>query len=77
MWVALKTKIVEKDVYFEITIESFPFVFPDIFRAELHLSSADIVPILDEGSIKHNPTDHLLTEPLMVKDNLGVTTHRK
>ena len=51
---------------------------PYVFGAQLHLASADVVPILNKGGVEHDTADHdLLHRSLMVEDNLGVIPHHK
>jgi len=77
VWVAVKTEIIEENVDLEVSIQYFALVLADVFRGELHLASANVISILNESSIEHNSANHRLTEPLVVEDNLSVSTHRK
>ena len=58
VWVTVKTKIVENYENFEIVVQDFTLVLADVLRRKLHLARANIVPILNKGSVKHYPANH-------------------
>ena len=75
--IAIKAKVVEEDINLKVSIQNFAFILPDVLRTQLHFASADVISILNECRIKHYPANHLLLEPMMVENNLCITTHRK
>ena len=77
MRVAVRTEIVKENVNFEVLRNHFSLVFADIFWRELHLTSADIVTILDEGSIKHNSAEGVIFEGLVSEFDFYVASQRK
>ena len=77
MRVAVRTEIIEENVNFEVLRNHFSLVFADIFRRELHLTSADVVSILDESSIKHNSAEGVIFERLVSEFNFDVASQRK
>lgn len=76
MRVTIMAELVEENVDLEILIQNFAFVFSDVFRAQLHLACANVVSILNESSVEHYTANHSFTcEPLVIEDNLGITSH--
>ena len=48
MGVAIETKVIKENIYFEILVQNFAFVFADVFRTQLHFTGTDVVAVLNE-----------------------------
>ena len=77
MRIAVKTIVVEKNIYFKIFIKNFTFIFADVLWTQLHFTCTNIVSILNVCSVEHYSANHCFTEALVIKNNLCVTSHSK
>lgn len=77
MWVAIKAKVIKEYVNFKVPVQDFAFVLSNIFRAELHFTSTDVVPVLNKCSIEHDAADHSLRKALVIENYFGISAHRE
>jgi hypothetical protein len=64
---ASQAEIVKEYVNFEVLWQDLPFIFSDVFRAQLHLPRMDVVTSLDETSVEHDTAERSAREALMSK----------
>ena len=60
------------DVDDEVFRDDSVLVFSDVFGAELHLASLDVIATLDEGRVEHDAAHRLTGEAHVLEEDLDI-----
>ena len=66
------TEVLKVNVDYHVFGNNFVLIFANVFRAQLHLSSLDVITTLNESSVEHDPEHHFVRKSSVLKHNLDI-----
>ena len=54
VWVTFFTEVAKDNIHLKIVWQYFAFIFPNVFRRQLHFPGNYVIVILNKGCVKHN-----------------------
>ena len=70
--ITFRAEVIEENIDYEVFRKIFPFVLPNVFGAQLHLSSLNVIASLDKSGVEHDSKHCLVGKPCMFEDNLDI-----